>query len=216
MRILLKAAVAAVLSFMTIAHAMAEDAPLARVGSSFTFGVTADSGNGEEVWTRLPDKEFRGQRAVQIQSIRTNTDGETLRLTLFHDPATGSWMAATYGDLVVDEAFPHNGQFKVPLEVGATWTQSHRREQGPFFADKYNVTGTWAVEALEDVATPAGTFSAFRVHGVMKLPDGRVLEENTLWISTTLGMMVKSEIDRKIHFKVPGRTAYLLKSYQLQ
>jgi len=187
------------------AHA---NSPLAPVGSAFTYKVTSDNGNGTETWTRLTDDTLHNIPAARLHSRRTYDDGGSpLELVLYHELTSGSWMAAKYNGIIVDEALPHNGQFSLPLHVGKRWVQTHRREQGPIFADVYTVTGTWEVVAYEDVTVPAGIFRTYKIIGTSDI------EDMTIWLSVELGAMIKANINRKVHFEVPGQTVYELTAY---
>jgi hypothetical protein len=50
-----------------------------------------------------------------------------------------------------------------PLQVGKTWSATVTWIEGPAQDRQFVLTSVWAVEAVEDVKTPAGTFNAFKV-----------------------------------------------------
>jgi hypothetical protein len=50
-----------------------------------------------------------------------------------------------------------------PLQVGKSWSATVTWTDGPAQDQRFVLTGVWAVEAYEEVKTPAGTFKAFKV-----------------------------------------------------
>ena len=50
-----------------------------------------------------------------------------------------------------------------PLQVGKSWSATVTWTDGPAQDQSFVLTSVWAVEAYEEVKTPAGTFKAFKV-----------------------------------------------------
>ena len=76
-------------------------------------------------------------------------------------------------------------EFSWPLEVGKTWTQSHRVTFGTTQPVPFDIT--CKVPAYEDATVPAGTFKVFRI--VCTHSTG---QEDTFWYSHELGINVKT------------------------
>lgn len=72
------------------------------------------------------------------------------------------YLARIHGGRTVRQAMPPE-DWQWPLQVGkswsatATWVESGEPER------RFVLTGVWAVEAYEEIKTPAGTFPAFKV-----------------------------------------------------
>lgn len=73
------------------------------------------------------------------------------------------YAARLRGDKVVRRAVPPE-DWQWPLQVGKQWsaTVTWIDDSGDS-EQRFVLTGVWAVEAYEDVKTPAGTFKAFKV-----------------------------------------------------
>ena len=92
-------------------------------------------------------------------------------LTWYLDPRSGNPVAvrinvlpwvpepANSGELI--EFQPHTGVLSLPLEVGKTWMASYTAEHPG--GSVTTETSRWEVVSLEEVITPAGTFTAFRI-----------------------------------------------------
>jgi hypothetical protein len=72
------------------------------------------------------------------------------------------YLARLNGDKVVRRAIPPE-DFQWPLQVGKQWSSTFTWIESGEPERRSTVTGIWAVEAYEEVKTPAGTFKAFKV-----------------------------------------------------
>ncbi len=104
--------------------------------------------------------------------------------------AQGRLVGRTRGGRVVERYFPYSSIWEWPLFVGKTWTNVVRFEDDTTGRKVDGLTYRVRVEAYEDVATPAGTFKAFKVTYSGPSATG------TSWYSPDLGMAVKTRIER--------------------
>jgi hypothetical protein len=72
------------------------------------------------------------------------------------------YLARVTGDRTVRRAMPPE-DWQWPLQVGRSWSATVTWMDGPALDQRFVLTGVWAVEAYEEVKTPAGTFKAFKV-----------------------------------------------------
>lgn len=72
------------------------------------------------------------------------------------------YLARVTGDRTVRRAMPPE-DWQWPLQVGRSWSATVTWVDGPAQDQRFVLTAVWAVEAYEEVKTPAGTFKAFKV-----------------------------------------------------
>lgn len=151
-------------------------------GSSFVVARhnTGSYGSGSQTLTfKLGKRVWQGEKLNAWES----QEG-----TLLARP-DGAWVALMRGNTPLI-SFNPPVNWNYPLEVGKTWTTS-----GSFMvhANKRIVPfkSTVKVEAYEDVAVPAGTFKAYRVHTTDTLGN-----DNTDWLSPQLGIFIKRHLVR--------------------
>jgi hypothetical protein len=161
-------------------------------GSTWTVART-DSGSFGSATTRVTttrgEQTWQGERVISFES-----PGFTQLLR-----ADGQLAAFMNGDKPIVSFEPNLGM-AYPLEVGKTRTSQH---QVTLYPSKRVVPMrvTQKVEAYETVTVPAGTFKAFRV--AWNEDNGN---ENVYWISSELGIVVKSVLTRTAKSAAgPGR-----------
>ena len=72
------------------------------------------------------------------------------------------YLARTQGGRTVRQAMPPE-DWQWPLQVGKSWSATVTWVDGAEQERRFVLTSVWAVEAYEEVGTPAGTFKAFKV-----------------------------------------------------
>jgi hypothetical protein len=156
-------------------------------GTVFTYlrRTTGSYGTGEfqVVWTVGAERTWEGRRVVPNVSPQAGT-------TLYD--AVGDGLVAqlsTAGQPVF--SFDPPIALQLPLAVGKTWSSKHTMTLYAQQA-KVPVEVAFKVEALEDVAVPAGTYKAFRV--VMIDSFGEV--DTRWWVPSQGGLLVKRVADR--------------------
>jgi hypothetical protein len=137
-----------------------------------------------------------GARQLTITALGDQTwEGKVLKafsdgaVTTYLD-AQGSLIARVRGAVLLESWEPSFKTFKWPLFVGEWWPNRFRYRNGERGLTFDNVEYDAQVEAAEDVATPAGTFQAFR------LVFGNPYAATVLWWSADLGIFVKSRDER--------------------
>lgn len=155
------------------------------IGSSFVRSVrdSGSYGNGATTvtLTRRPNREWKGQ-TVGVWEASTGP-------TLLFQPARGDFVAFVNGDQPVVSFEPAAG-WEWPLKVGKSWT---RRVTMTMHATNQSVPteAQITVEAYEDVATPAGTFKAWRVRSVDNQGN-----DDVSWVNTDLTVFLKQKLTR--------------------
>jgi hypothetical protein len=164
----------------------------APIGSTWT---QAQSNSGSYGSGKVQTQVTRGERMWQGKQVITY---QTPQSAILAEP-NGNWIGIVSGDKPIMTWDPPVG-WDWPLEVGKTWTHSHRftnhakQQTIPF-------QSTQKVEAYEDVTVPAGTFKAFKISTSDTLGN-----ENVNWFSPELGIFVKSINTRTAkHVAGPGR-----------
>lgn len=152
------------------------------VGSAWVSAerTTGSYGSGSaQITTTRGERMWHGQQVITY---------ETPQSRLLSRP-DGHWIGIYKGDEPLITWDPPL-TWDWPLEVGKTWTYSHRIT---IHAAKRTIPYqyTQKVEAYEDVTVPAGTFKAFRLSASNTLG-----EENTIWFSPELGIFVKQSYRR--------------------
>lgn len=133
--------------------------------------------NAEQRTRVVGERMLQGRKVFVYENVTTG-------LNVVTDGDTGRWIGFFKGDTPLQTWEPPIG-YNHPLTVGASWSRTHR------FTDhvkKVNTefTGTWKVEALEDVTVRAGTFRAYKV-----VYSDTVGNEQMQWLSPELGIFVK-------------------------
>jgi hypothetical protein len=96
------------------------------------------------------------------------------------------YVARVTGGRTVRRATPPE-DWQWPLQVGKSWSATVTWMDGPAQDRHFVLTGVWAVEAYEEVKTPAGTFEAFKVSR-REIESGASQE---FWYSSTVKGWVK-------------------------
>ena len=140
-------------------------APMQPRPNSLALGTTwvnavSNTGSFGNQKGELRTTRVAGERTWQGSKVFVY-ENPTTGMNILTDPDTGRWIAMTRGDQALQSFEPPIGWDR-PLEVGKTWTTKHRSTN---HANKTTTdfTGTWKVEAYEDVTVRAGTFKAFKV-----------------------------------------------------
>ena len=99
---------------------------------------------------------------------------------------------------------PHDGLLSFPLLVGREWGQEYMR--------KHNKRSQhFKVEAYEEVATKAGTFSAFRISGIDRRLDSGFGILVNIWYAPSVHNIVKmTGVDENSRISVEGWNYELL------
>jgi len=152
------------------------------VGSSW---VNAEHTTGSYGSGNAQVSVTRGERMWQGQQLVTYDTSQSTLLSR----QDGRWIGMYKGDEPLITWDPPL-IWDWPLEVGKTWTHSHRIT---IHAAKRTIPYevTQKVEAYEDVTVPAGTFKVFRLSSSSTLG-----EENTIWFNPELGIFVKQSYRR--------------------
>jgi hypothetical protein len=175
-------------------------------GSSWVIDHKASgsygSGSGTSTIRSEGDQDFQGRKYWTY-----SVDGSDLS----HYDAEGRTVGRTVNGAVRETSDPGFQSFAWPLHVGRSWVHSFR------FTDhaagrSFDVVRFWSkVEAYEDVATPAGTFKAFRI-----VHDNQSVQL-TNWWSPDLALVVKSKAERKsTYYAGAGTRETELKSLDLK
>lgn len=139
-----------------------------------------------------------GERMVQGRKVFVY-ENLTTGVNVVADADTGNWIGIFRGDTPLQTWDPPLG-YQHPLAVGKTWTRKHR------FTDHVNkrdveFTGTWKVEALEDVTVRAGTFKAYKV-----VYTDNIGNENVQWYSPEVGLFAKQSNRRTASHRLGAGT----------
>ena len=157
-----------------------------------------------------------GVSEVPMQVVPYSWQGRALlgfrstHFTTVLDPA-GSWIAqvSPEGNPLMSWEPPLSWDW--PLEVGKRWT---RQYQLKLHAQDLTLPleAKYEVEAHEEVAVAAGTFTAFRVRASNSLG-----EDSVMWLNPDHGLWVKGEFNRsEKHPAGAGRREFQLKSLKVQ
>lgn len=133
--------------------------------------------NAEQRVRVAGEKMMQGRKVFVYENVTTG-------LNVVADADTGNWIGIFKGDTPLQTWDPPIG-FNHPLAVGASWSRKHRFTNH-VTKDKAEFTGTWKVEALEDVTVRAGTFKAYKV-----VYTDDIGNENVQWMSPEVGIFVK-------------------------
>jgi hypothetical protein len=133
--------------------------------------------NAEQRTRALGERTWQGRKAFAYENTATG-------MTVVTELESGRWIAFAKGEVPVTSFEPALG-WDFPLEVGKTWSRKHRVTN---HANKTtsDFTGSWKVEAYEDVTVRAGTFKAYKV----RYTDTAGTESTTWWSPET-GTFVK-------------------------
>lgn len=121
--------------------------------------------------------EGRNIPAMQGQPVTTFVDGN------------GCWVAQAAGGKPMFSWDPPIC-YRYPISVGNTWSDGRRLTLHQA-KRTMNIESRWNVEAYEEIAVPAGKFSAFRI----TYADNNGVERVD-WFSPELGIHVKSIVKR--------------------
>lgn len=159
-------------------------------GSTSTMAVTSTGSYGtgaSQVTTSV------GQRTWEGRTVITQ---ETAAGAMLLDPADGSRLGFVGLNGQTQWTLKPSVGFRYPLEVGKRWTvESTLTVMGPQGSRSLPVRSEWAVEALEDVTVPAGTFKALRVT-VNDVMGGQPWNADTYWVELEQEVAVKSLLKR--------------------
>jgi hypothetical protein len=121
-------------------------------GDSWTYRGKGREGPYTVTRTVLREAVFEGVEAYEVQA------GDS---RYWYTKQLG-YLARVTGDRPVRLARPpENWQW--PLQVGKSWSATATWTEGSAQDRSFVLTAVWAVEAYEEVKTPAGTFKAFKV-----------------------------------------------------
>jgi hypothetical protein len=121
-------------------------------GDSWTYRGKGRDGAYTVTRTVLREGVFEGVEAYEVQA------GDS---RYWYTKQLG-YLARVTGDRTVRLARPpENWQW--PLQVGKSWSATVTWTDGAAQDRSFVLTAVWAVEAYEEVKTPAGTFKAFKV-----------------------------------------------------
>lgn len=121
-------------------------------GDSWTYRGKGRDGTYTITRTVLREGLFEGREAYEVQA------GES---RYWYTRQLG-YLAKVTGEQVVRRAIPPE-DWRWPLQVGKTWSTTVTWVDGPGEDQRFVLTAVWAVDAYEEIKTPAGTFKAFKV-----------------------------------------------------
>jgi len=121
-------------------------------GDSWTYRGKGREGAYTITRRVLREGVFEGQDAYEVQA------GDSRYWYTKHL----GYLARVTGDRTVRRAIPPE-DWQWPLQVGKSWSATVTWVDGAEQERRFVLTGVWAVEAYEEVKTPAGTFRAFKV-----------------------------------------------------
>jgi len=174
------------------------------VGSSYVVSERTSGSYG--FGTRQQTTTFLGERDWQGKKALAASDGSVITYL----DARRRILARVAGDTLIESFEPYSVFVDWPIFVGKSWRNRYRyhdHARGRSFND---VQTDCAVEAYEDVVTPAGTFKAFRIalRGVS--------HTTVLWYSNDVGFVVKTRSERWAnHYLGRGVNETELLSYNL-
>ena len=121
-------------------------------GDSWTY--SGKGGEGAYTITRRVLREgiFEGHEAYEVEA------GDS---RYWYTKQLGYLARVTDGRTVRRATPPEDWRW--PLQVGKSWSATVTWTDGPAQDQRFVLTSVWAVEAYEEVKTPAGTFKAFKV-----------------------------------------------------
>jgi hypothetical protein len=146
------------------------------VGDSWTYRGKGRDGAYTITRRVLREGVFEGHDAYEVEAGDSRY-WYTKRL---------GYLARVTGDRTVRRAMPPE-DWQWPLQVGRSWSATVTWVDGPAQDQRFVLTGVWAVEAYEEVRTPAGTFKAFKVSR-REIESGASQE---FWYSATVKGWVK-------------------------
>jgi hypothetical protein len=177
------------------------------VGSSYvmTERTSGSFGSGQRVRTikYLGVRYWQGRTAFAFSdgSATTYVDGRRRMLARINDRD---------GNLI--ESFdPYLIFAEWPLAVGKWWPNRYRYYDGMTGRTIPDVSYDGKVEGFEDIKTPAGHFTAFRIE------LGGASSSTTIWYSSDLGIVIKSRSERRAnHYLGRGVIENELMSYDFK
>ncbi len=148
---------------------------------TFQFNDSGSYGNGKSV--------VSSRMAKRVVDGRELLAYENPRQTLLALP-NGNWVGFAGPDGKMTVSFDPPSGFDWPLEAGKSWT---RQQTIKFHVPNREVPVRLnsVVEAIEEVAVPAGTFWAYRVRTIDSIGS-----DNTTWFAPQTGIFVKQLLTR--------------------
>jgi hypothetical protein len=121
-------------------------------GDSWTYRGKGRDGAYTITRRVLGERVFEGVSAYEIEAGDSH---------YWYTRQLGYLARVTGGQTVRRAKPPEDWQW--PLQVGRSWSATVTWVNGPAQDQRFVLTAVWAVEAYEEVKTPAGTFKAFKV-----------------------------------------------------
>lgn len=159
-------------------------------GSTSTMAVTSTGSYGSgtaQVTSTI------GQRSWEGRTVITQ---ETPAGAMLLDPADGTRLGYVGPNGQTQWTLNPPVGFRYPMEVGKRWVaESTLTMMGPQGPRSLPVRSEWAVEALDEVTVPAGTFKALRIT-VNDVMGGQPWNADTYWVEPGQEFAVKSLLKR--------------------
>jgi hypothetical protein len=181
----------------------AERFPTPQVGTTYTYARsdTGSFGSGTMQFTlKVTERMWEGKQMIAYVAPHGGTVCTP----------EGRWVAVLAPDEKPIMIFDPPIGFEYPLEVGKTWTKSHRVTI-PATKQTIPFDNTSKVEAYEEVTVPAGTFKAFKI-----ISSDTTGNENVTWSNPEVGTWIKRiETRTAKHRAGPGTRETQLVSYTI-